>query len=455
MFKNLLTTDFFQVVSDEAQKGIIKEDRDKYKEIFDETRSIIVNDPIIILSNPNKIINGYLSKSKQSTPLEETMIIYTTHTRRTTTLIANHLHKKVGKLVQMRSIIPNDEYEIMYNMRGLIKIYYIERYKNIDISELLNAVKIDNLYYFPPEIELMDIYHKLYLPNYYDDWDTLLQQEKLLYNIVSDSISKPMKKEGGLIKNCPTCKDNRNLDIDNIKQLMLKFLDNENYVLIGEFANKLINTPTSNQDTSDNIKSNIQIISENGIEQDYQNIINYLSSYTNYGIYYKKKKLYIPKDNRIYKYTLFIKYPSLTSVTEKGSRGIDKQFLDIYNCGEFELIPYIQKKHNNISLRIGIAFVQMRFLLIDMWVYRVLKYLKSIDDKMFQEKCLCIISNMKTIKKLIPINLKKKAEYMGINYDEKIAQKILISKKNIKKSSYYPELSMKKDKNYKLIATSS
>ena len=44
---------------------------------------------------------------------------------------------------------------------------------------------------------------------------------------------------------------------------------------------------------------------------------------------------------------------------------------------------------------------------------------------------------------------------MGIVYDEKIAQKITISEQHIKKSSYYPELSIKKDKSYKLVATSS
>ena len=452
MFKQLLTTDFFQVVSDKAQKNIIKDDRNKYKEIFDETRAIIANDPIIILSNINTIL-------KEKEPLENAMVIYTTHTRRTTTLITNHIHKKIGKLAQMRAIIPNEEYEIMYNLRGLIKLYNIERYKNIDIPDLLNAVKINNLYYFPPEIELMDIYHKLYLPNYYDDWNTLLQQEKLLYNIITKGTSqnkkeiKESKKESKEIKNeskdnCTTCKDKRQIDINNIKHLMLKFFDNENYVLIGDVAHKLINSKLSD---NDNISKNIQIISENNIEQDYQNIVNYLSLYTKHGIYYKKKKLYIPKDNRIFKYTLFIKYPTITS--SKGSRGIDKQFLDIYNCTEFELIPYIPKKHNNISLRVGNLFVQMRFLLIDLWLYRVLKYLKDIDDKVFNEKCLNIYTTMNTIKKLLPISFKDK--YMGINYDEKIAQKISISENNIKKSSYYPELSMKKTKKYKLIATST
>lgn len=439
MFKKLLETDFFQVVSNDAQKNIIKKDRDAYKEIFNEARSLLANDPIIIISNPYIIL-------KITNNTEQNMIIYTTHTRRTTTMIANHIHKKIGKLVQMRSIIPNEEYEIMYNMRGLIKLYHIERYKNIAIPELFNAIKINNLYYFPPEIELMDIYHKLYLPNYYDDWNILLQQEKSLYGSIIDKDTK-----GGDIK-CTSCKDKRKLEINSIKLLLLKFLDNANYILVGGWAHNIITLEnSSNKDISNN--ENIQIISENDIEQDYKNISNYLSSYTNFGVYYKKKKIFIPKDNRIYKYTLFIKYPTFTATTGKGYRGIDKQFLDIYNCGEYELIPYITKKYNNISLRVGNLFVQMRFLLLDMWLYRLIKYLKAIDDKLFHEKCAYIHSTMKTLKKILPIDFKNK--YMGINYDEKIAQKITITKQNIKKSSYYPEISLKKDKKYKLVATSS
>lgn len=438
MFNNLLKTDFFPIVSDIAQQTIIKEDRFRYKELFDETRKIIADDPIIILSNIPLILN---SENTKGDIIETSMIIYTTHTRRTTTMIANAIHKNIGKFVQMRAIIPNEEYEIMYDMRGLIKLYHIERYKNISIPALFNAIKINDLYYFPPEIELMDIYHKLYSPKYYDEWESLLIQEKLLSNLHSI--------KGGSITKCNPCKKERKLDINNIKLLMLNFLDNENYVLIGKWAHKLIH---SQKDKLEN-DENIQIISENDIEQDYKNIVNYLSAYTNYGIYYKKKKMYIPKDNRIYKYTLFIKYPTFTGIAGKHSRGIDKQFIDIYNCGEFELIPYIPKTYDNISLRVGNLFVQMRFLLIDMWLFRLLKYLKTIDEKLFTEKCAYVYSTIKLIKKALPINFKNK--YMGIIYDEKIAQKIIISKQHIKKSSYYPELSIKKNKAYKLVATSS
>jgi len=44
---------------------------------------------------------------------------------------------------------------------------------------------------------------------------------------------------------------------------------------------------------------------------------------------------------------------------------------------------------------------------------------------------------------------------MGINYDLKIEQKIILTENQIKKTSYYPELNMKTSKKYLLVATSS
>jgi hypothetical protein len=453
MFKDVLQTDFFQLASDKASNGIIKEDREKYAVIFDEVRKVLANDDKIIISDINVLLN------KKHINTQESMSIYTIYTRRTTTLITNTIHKNIGKLVQMKEIIPIEEYEILYNMRRLISVYHIDKYKNVNIPSLFNAVKIDTLYYFSPEIEIMNIYHKLYSPIQYDNWPLLIKKEKILYDKLLDNmiggvscndISGKSNKgfqdinlyNGGA--KCTDCKSQRKLDINNIKILLLNFLNNENYIMIGKWAHNLIN---SKKDISNDY--NIQIISENDIEHDYRNIANFLSSYTNYGIYYKKKKLYVPQDNRLYKYTLFIKYP----VIGKTSSGIDKQFIDIYNCASYELIPCIPKKHDNLIINVGNLFVQLRFLLIDLWLIRLLKYLKIVGSTQFTYKNSDIYTSIKLLKDKMPPNFKDK--YIGIHYDEKIEQKIVISKKQIKKNSYYPELSITKDKKYRIIATSS
>jgi len=442
MFKNLIDTNFFKTVSDVANNTIIKHDRLRYKKVFDLLREKIIeysddDNNKIIFSDVSKLID-YENKNDI---IEVNMTLYTIHARKITTELTNIIHVKFGKFVQMRAIIPNEEYDIMFDMRNLVKIYRIDRYKKVNLVDLFNTICIDKILYFPVNVELIDIYHKLYLPQYNEEWPSIIENENALYKYIQSD-----KYGGEINKKCIECKIKRKLDVYQIKLLMLKFLNNENFVFVGDWAHNIIEGDIKNIDDS----SNIQIISENSIDTDYNNIIDYLSEFTNYGIFYKKKKLYIPKDNRIFKYTFYIKYPTF------GKSIVDKQFLDIYNCGSYELIPFVPFKYDKLNLKIGNIFVQMRFIFIDLWILKLLKYLKSIDSKSYTIKTEYIFKNMKMIKKLLPDGFNNsKDKYIGINFDEKIYQKIEISKKEIKRASYYPELSIKNNKKYQLIATSS
>ena len=148
------------------------------------------------------------------------------------------------------------------------------------------------------------------------------------------------------------------------------------------------------------------------------------------------------------KHTLYVKYP-----TFKSGSSIDKQFMDIYNCGSYELIPYINKKHSTVNLKVGTLHVQMYWLLMDVWLLKLVNHIKGITDSQYSVKYKYTLNTIKYLKKNMPITYSKL--FIGINYDEKIEQRIIISKNQIKKTSYYPELSMSKSKKYKLIATSS
>jgi hypothetical protein len=311
---------------------------------------------------------------------------------------------------------------------------------------LFRPINNNGIMLFPPEIELMDIYHKLYLPNYYDEWSNLFKYESELWKLVKSSQSTIINTKKNIINKCNTCRDKRNNDIDNLKLVFLKFLHNEKYVIVGNWAHNLLNI-LKKEKTDIISNEKIQIISENDIDHDYNNIALYLASFTNYGIFYKKKKMYIPKDNRLFKYTLYIRYPTI-----KVGSMIEKPFLDIYNCGSYELIPYTPIVFNEITLNIGNLSVQMRFLLIDLWVLRLLLHLKVVNKEQMKSKSSEIFKQMTDLKKLLKITHDDK--YMGINFDEKISQKIEISEKQIKRSTYYPEMSINKNKKYQLIATS-
>ena len=385
MFHEIVETDFFKKEENIATNTVIKSDRIQYTPVFKKIQQELINDKTLIFSNLNKIIDYYKGSNKSlisPNNIQTSMIIYSTHTRRTTTLITNIIHEYFGKYVQMRSIIPNEEYEIMYNLRSIVRVYRIDRYKDIDLSILFNTITINKNIYFPADIELMDIYHKLYLPNFRDEWCDLLVSEPLLFNTLLKN------KTGG--NKCSDCKVKRRIDISNIQLLMIEYLHNENFVLIGHWAHNILLGKT------DQPTRNIQVISENPIDMDYENIARCLSKYTNYGIFYKKRKMYVPKNTRIVKYTLYIKYPTIKTST------IDKPFMDIYNCGSYELTPYIEKKYKNSNLRIGNIYVQLYYSMVDMWLLKLLTQLRGITNEYFLENYNYYIT---IIKQLIHISL--------------------------------------------------
>jgi hypothetical protein len=420
MFKTVLKSDFFNLLIENNK--IIKSDRKKYKPIMDEIKMSVFDDPLVILSDTNLLIKENIDY--------EVLSIYTTHARKIATQIANDLHKKFKTYVQMRCIVPIESYEIMYNMRAVTKIYGLERYKDVNLHILFNTVKINDLHYFPAEIELIDIYHKLYLPNFFDEQPDLLKKEAMLFDNINLTA-------GGA--ECIPCKKIKVNDINNIKILTLKFLDKENYILIGDVAYSIL----LNQ-TIDSLNV-IQIISENSIEVDLHNIVNYLSKFTDYKISYKKKKLFVPKDNRLCKYIFYIKIPKISKNTS------DKPFLEIYNSGQYEILPYFNKTYDGINLRFGISYINQRFLLIEIYLYNILVQIGKMDTTLFNAHKIRII---KTIKKIRKLKETDDIKYIGINYDEKIEQKITISENAVKKNSYFPALSFKKNKEYQLIATS-
>jgi hypothetical protein len=466
MFKLLLNTSFFNDEVKLAKKTFISEDRKEYYPIFDNIKCFLQNYDDVIFSSITKLHDFYSGKKvKKKEPVSYTeteLIIYTPHSRKMTTLITNQIHKKYNKFVQMRSIIPNKEYVIMYNLRPLIKINNIHRYKKVELVKLFNTVNVDNLLYFPAEVELMDIYHKLYLPNFYDEWERLENEKIQMSNVNGIQKYNKINKKIVKYKKCDVCQESRNFLIDNIKLIMLEYFHNENIVLVGEWAqytftnkNLTSNTNFLSQTDPKTKKRNtfpvtpLQIISENPIEIDYKNIEMYLSKHIKYGMYYKKSKLYVPKNNRIHKHTIFIKFPIMKTA------GVDKSFLEIYNCGSYELIPYMKyscKINNPINLKIGCRYIFIYILLVEIWIINLLYRLETLDKNIYNDKISIRYNMIAWAKKNIPVYTK---DYLGINYDEKIYKRLVISANQIIKTSYYPEKYIKTHKKYNSIATSS
>ena len=477
MFNNLHKINYYDYLINKANNDIIKNDRLQYMPIINLVKAyikksnnmaIFVTDIKVLIYNfyensvgktEKKIFSQY--KNIYNDTLNYELVLYSDKPKILCTQLINIIHSNFGKFTQMKSIITDQEYVIMYNMRPVIIIFKIEQYKNKNITDIIKPKLIDDINYLPINIEIIDIYHKLFLLNFYNDWGKLTIQESLVYNYFITYYKKYIKivkekinKESDNV--CISCKINRNTNINNIKYIILELFDNENYIIINDWALYLFNKYKKlNREKKENDDNIISIVSQNKIDRDYTKIVNFLSKFTKYGIYYIENKLYIPNNRRLKLYTFYIKYPDVVSKNKISS--IDKPFLEIYNNASYELLPFIKINYNYnntvINLKIGNYHVLLYFIFIKIWVLDLLDGLDLIKKNKAYVNYMNyynLITMLYKNKKLFNVT----KYFIGINFDEKIEKKINISKSNNIKKNYYPELSMKKNKTYKLVATS-
>jgi hypothetical protein len=450
MFKHLINSDFVEYIKNKAVSSQIKIDRLGYVEVFKILKEKLSGNDKLIISDTTMIYE-YIAGMKISNV--EKLIIYTRNPKQISVFSANVLHA-LNTYVQVKEVIPLYEYDINYDGRPIVHIYKLDMNREIEFKNIFYPIFIKKLPYFPPEIELIDIYRKLYNPINADEYHKILELEKFLYNSITSkrkadilspkkNISKPSINNPNkyLTPTNINCKKKRINDVDIISKLLIDFLHNENYIIIGQYAYDYLNK----QPKSLCYNNRLQIISEKDIETDYMNISLFLSKKTNNAIYYKKKLLHVPKDSMLLKYTFYIKYPGISSYTEK-------PFLDIYNCASYEMISYTSITDKKNNLKIGSCSVLLRFLFIDLWLLRILYQLKIIDNTEINHRGSLVFDAIKYIKTNNIIRFDD--SYLGINLDYKIYTKIKMHDLNIKKTSYAPEQHLNSNKSYKIVSSS-
>jgi hypothetical protein len=229
----------------------------------------------------------------------------------------------------------------------------------------VRPIDIDGLLYIPSEIELIDIYHMIYNPVYEKEIDDSKSLEKKLFKKVEE------RKTQGILgaRDCKAKK--RNIEIIKI-ELVKEFLQGRSdIVLIGSWAydwvsygEKLCVDPEK-----------IQIISGIHPDQLLTELKKYTRKFTQFDISYKEQSLKIPKDFRTKRYTFYINTETFKGVT-------NKPFMDMFNSSSFNIIPY----HQLDNMCIGSKYVILRFLLIDLWILRIIRSMDLIQKTKLQQK---------------------------------------------------------------------
>lgn len=301
---------------------------------------------------------------------------------------ANRLANELAKhtiYIKLYTNVKNMDFNISLNGLSYIQLYNLgESIKSI------SPIKNDLLLY-PPELELINVYHKLYSPVYFDDWDLLDVNRKKLETLLFT------RKNiiGGKIKN----KNKFN------NRFILNWLKNkENIILIGQNAINII--------SGNNIYYNkVQIITDIKINALIPIIDKLVQKNTGYKVTHKSSYINLYSEFRLIKTTVSI------SININGKKK-NIYIMDIYNSTTFELVPYYTYKDINI----GFHNVLKMYLLLDL--YNTIMISKGKSNNIIKLIANNSINNIKRINELKNFTYKEES-YMGVHIDiYKIKKKI-------------------------------
>lgn len=326
----------------------------------------------------DEIATALLNEPRGSRELDE--FIYTIYTEHAL-LHANNLTNKIyenltdeleRRRVRMLTVNPTREfahYEIEISGELFVRIRQcIPKFNKIALPIICTGFESEQLAVLSPEMILLDVYRTLYTPGMADKyWATAYEIEHKLYKMILKR-TKLIKEE----INAPTIGSDEIPGIVEIgKLLMQKYIPgNKSLLLIGDYA--IEHTP-GNEIKKRTVNPVLQVVtnkSANVIHNELKTLIsNLFGPGVNVTLHSSQIKLYC--DSRLVKHTFKIN---------------GKEFIQVFNSGEYDLLPCIHDSHNKQPndpggvIQIGNPLVICRFLLVDYYIIRYLNISDILDD---------------------------------------------------------------------------
>lgn len=286
--------------------------------------------------------------------------------------IFNHANDLSNKLAEvsiytiMYTNIKNNDFSITVKGSPVVRLFNIPR----RLVTVINPIKINDMLIYPPEFELMEIYHKLYSPVYQEDWDNL---QEISVKIMRQLINRK-KILGGRSK-----KKRKKRPFNN--QILLKWLKRrKDYVLVGVNAINILKE-------SNKYHQKLQIITDTPIEQFIQDLDDLIFQQLGFKTSHKTHEMRIPLEPRLRK--------TVVSITVPGRGTI--HIIDIFNSARYELIPYTVYS----NLQIGYPNVLRMFMMLELWFIRILFVLKHINDTTLRDNVHGIFDNLLDIDNIV------------------------------------------------------
>lgn len=382
---------------------------------------------------------------------------------------ANNLANKLSEFamgetnVFLKSAIANMKYQIFIDNRAIVTVYRLME----NASNIISPLTVDSylgkkILIIPPEIHLVDIYHTLMAPDRSDEWPATLHNENRLFHHLKTRVNLLSESTEVVEGSADVSQaDKKAIEL----ALLQKFVQgNEDIALIGEHALYILNRSgmsstvihVVSQVSADILLPKISAVIQKAVKSQIP-------------VVQVQRKLYIMQDYRIKR-----------TIIKIGDAENQKEVMYIYNSGEFDLIPFntiTSKEKSGTSIQMGNPFVIMRFLLIDLWMVRLISSVGGINATYAEQRQRSILSKLiglrSNISSLESTTLYDdnqitdisdtylsgandlrvfQDDYIGQFQDENVSTKLLAKTSNKKYFDYVPEDYKKKNGEYRMIA---
>lgn len=394
MFNNI---DYDNIIA-KATEIIKITDRQKFIDIIKYALQKI-SDNDICLSNPEIII------SEGTIP--EQINVYSSNPLIVANKLSNALFENGSETVFLKTVIPNQELELYILNRNLINFYRFPIIKSVNTQQLFAPaeVKINEMNFklMDPLIELIEIYHKLYIP-WPDKWDTSQLIEEKLYQLYRNIHDNKDEKTGGAGD-----------FLFNIRQSIYDQMQTIDFgLLIGHWAYHLLYPNTSYYKYE-----KIQVLAnENLAPIDICKKLNKILR-SDLTISFQTEKVQIPYDYWLERTTYYITHDNKKNA-----------IMDSFNTLNYEIVPYITTKNN---IRIAHPFTLCRFFLIDRFILVILEKMKILKADIKIKNILHIVDILRTV-----AYKTERTDYIGIYTDSHQEKKKLVKSQDQKFIPYIP-----------------
>ncbi|GFR90196.1 BA71V-K421R [Elysia marginata] len=321
----------------------------------------------------------------------------------------------LGHYANMMTCIPRKEFSINIDERPLFRIKALEVHRGARAADVIvpsirpasfacgPGKKPLPLRCMGPEIQLMGVYAALSDPARAGEWPSFLNAEERLREMFTNEVRNKIREVGGGAEEEEGPEEFSTSDLKTA--LAAEYVPRSGHAAVGAYAVSALESKSRNapKDAALVLRNNgsvarLQLVTSNSFTEE-ERVVRQIASRFGLNVQYTENELKVPTDARLRRMTMYVLRP--------GERR--ESFLDIYNSGEHELVPFLgQASDDDRALvtggrrvlaekraarrraskkkktgegppigppsgpPVGTPFVVMRFLLVDSWTIQFL-----------------------------------------------------------------------------------